>query len=407
MLLLFISLTLTVLWGGGLIINKGIFQLGNFIHLLTLLSLWLVVYRAIVNKCLHGVYSVLNVLVYSSAIIAIKTKSLLIFFIFYEYRIIPITLIVFLYGYQPEKLQAASTLLLYTVVRSFPLLIILLKGEITMTNTAFMSIPITMRFLIKTPIYLFHTWLPKAHVEAPIGGSIVLAGVLLKLGSYGLLLFIPLVKMNILIPFYYALRIVGPIIRSLICLRQRDMKLLIAYSSVVHMSVVTLGLFRGSELGQSCGLIIVLGHGLSSPILFAYAFWFYEYSHSRLMVNNSRNWPLIRVGFLGLVSLNMGVPPSLRLWAEVLMRIRVIRIMGWAIPAMLLIFFLGVAYNLYMYTSCFHSKFNNTSYSINTIQLLPACQTIFMGYGAFLCLDLFHLYLDIIHLISPSIYTYK
>ena len=392
MLIILIPLTITLCWGGGLLINKGILRLRNFILLLCLLSIWLVVYSAIVNKSSRGLYALLNVLVYSCVMFSIKTKSLVLFYIFFEFSIIPITLIVFLYGYQPEKLQAASSLLLYTVVRSLPLLLYILNGNITLFTSSFLTIPITLSFLIKTPIYFFHTWLPKAHVEAPVGGSMVLARVLLKLGSYGLLLFLPHVKMNLLLSFYFGISLVGPIIRSLICLRQGDLKMLIAYSSVVHMSVVTLGFISGRELGQTCGLIIVIGHGLRSPILFAFTFFLYEDSHSRLIVNNKNNCPIIVSGLIGLVSLNIGVPPRLRLWAEVLMSISVIEFIRWALPTLLFIFFIGAAYNLYMYTSCAHSKFNICRNSINIKQLTATWQTVFFGYRSFLCLDIFHLY---------------
>ena len=117
----------------------------------------------------------------------------------------------------------------------------------------------------------------------------MLAGVLLKLGSYGLLLFLPNVKLNTLLIGYFCFSLIGSIVCSFICLRQGDLKLLVAYSSVVHMGVVTLGFIRARELGYTCGVIMVFAHGLSSPFLFAYAYWLYLDSHSRLIVNNNGN----------------------------------------------------------------------------------------------------------------------
>ena len=99
-----------------------------------------------------------------------------------------------------------------------------------------------------------------------------LAGILLKLGSYGLLLFLPYIKINYLLSFFYVIGILGSIIRAILCLRQGDMKLLIAYSSVVHIGAVTLGFIRGTEMGYSGGIIMVLGHGIASPLLFAFSF---------------------------------------------------------------------------------------------------------------------------------------
>ena len=150
-------------------------------------------------------------------------------------------------------------------------------------------------------------------MEAPVGGSMVLAGVLLKLGSYGLLLFLPFVKMNKLLRFFLSIALLGSIVGSLICLRQGDIKLLIAYSSVVHMGVVILGFVRGTEIGYSCGLIMVLAHGLRSPFLFAFSYWLYMSAHSRLLINNARTWPMSTGMIIGLVALNIGVPPRLRL----------------------------------------------------------------------------------------------
>lgn len=117
----------------------------------------------------------------------------------------------------------------------------------------------------------------------------VLAGVLLKLGSYGLLLFLPFIKLNLIISLYLGLTLVGSFVGSLLCLRQGDIKLLIAYSSVVHIGVVTLGILSGSEIGYSCSLIMILGHGLRSPFIFAFSYWLYSSSHSRLVLNNSTN----------------------------------------------------------------------------------------------------------------------
>lgn len=139
----------------------------------------------------------------------------------------------------------------------------------------------------------------------------VLAGVLLKLGSYGFLIFIPFLKLNVLLTFYLTISMLGSVVCSIICFRSRDLKLLIAYSSVVHIGVVTLGIISCRELGLSCGLIIVLGHGLRSPFLFALAFSIYSSSYSRIIINNSRTNPLLIARMFGLVSLNMGVPPSL------------------------------------------------------------------------------------------------
>lgn len=137
-------------------------------------------------------------------------------------------------------------------------------------------------------------WLPKAHVEAPVAGSIVLAGVLLKLGSYGFIIFCPFFS-NVILTIYVYLSVLGAIYCSLVCLRNYDIKRLIAYSSVVHMGVVTIGVVRGNEIGYKCALIIVIAHGVCSPFIFSLAFYLYSCRHSRVISCNkgSISFPLI------------------------------------------------------------------------------------------------------------------
>jgi len=394
-------------WWGGILVNKGILLQSNFINIMAMISLWLLVYRVVVNKRIQGGLRVLNLILFTSVLITFKTKSLVLFYTFYELRVIPITLIVFMYGYQPEKLNASLALIIYTVVRRYPLLIFILIKDIRYIASSVMTVPITLRFIVKTPIYLLHTWLPKAHVEAPVGGSMVLARVILKLGSYGLLLFLPYVKLNTLLSLYFGITVVGSFMGALICLRQGDIKLLIAYSSVVHMSVVSLGFLSGRELGYTCGFIMCFRHGLCSPILFAFAYWLYSSTHSRLIINCVGTWPLMMACLLGLVSLNIGVPPSLSIWSEVLLRMSVLSIIRNAVPFLFVIFFLGALYNLYLYTSTIHVKFNLSIKSIESIYFLPIMQTVFLRYISFLILDLFHLYPLYAPLWSSSIYTHK
>ena len=384
-----VSLIITTAWGV-LLLNKGS-RFGGFIFLFFLLVLWLC---ALIRVQIH--FSLLYVFLAACVLLAIKTKSMILFYIFFEASAIPILLIIFIYGYQPEKLHATLFLLLYTVIRSLPLLLFILVSRSSLSMTARMvSIPMTLAFIVKTPIYLLHTWLPKAHVEAPVGGSMVLAGVLLKLGSYGLLIFLPFIKMNILLSFYYGMALLGSIIGSLICIRIGDIKLLIAYSSVVHIGVVRIGFIRGSELGYVCGLLMVMGHGLCSPFLFAVAFWLYENSHSRLFVNLNCAIPLAISMLMRLVALNIGVPPRLSLWSEVFISISVLSRKRYLFPSLLLFFFLGISYNLFLYISCRHNKTPKNIVGIRTQRIYPFIQTVCLSYCSFFVLDIFGLFSDV------------
>ena len=259
-----INTALAALSPVGYLLNKGIPQYIGFINLITLLTLWLLINILVINKCTAGLQAFLHVVLTCVLCLAFKSKSLLVFYISFEFSVLPITLIIFLFGYQPEKLYASLALVLYTILGGLPLLLYLLYRDFVISSFLYgslLSIPITLAFLIKTPMYLLHIWLPKAHVEAPVGGSMVLAGVILKLGSYGLLLFMPLIAFNRLLGFYLSITLVGMVVRALICLRQGDLKLLIAYSSIVHMGVVTLGFIRGSEMGYNCAFMMVVAHG--------------------------------------------------------------------------------------------------------------------------------------------------
>lgn len=378
--------------GGGVVINKGSKHNG-FIYLLIVLRVWLFLFTLVENKCktAGSCMSILFTILTRSVALAIKTKSWLLFYVFYEFRIIPITLIIFIYGYQPEKLQASIFFILYTVAGRLPLLLFIIYNNTSFyLMTALLTLPITLGFMVKTPLFLLHAWLPKAHVEAPVGGSIVLAGVLLKLGTYGLLLFLPaVVKFNSLLIFYFRLSLFGCSVCALICLRQGDLKLLIAYSSVVHIGVVNMGLISGTETGYSCALLMVISHGFCSPFLFAFSSWLYISSHSRLMVNNASAFPMISAILFLLLSLNIRVPPRLSVWSEVFIVIRALNIMCWSIPALLSLFLLRAIYNLYIYTTCSHTKFSSQIKNLESSSILPVIQVMYCGYASFFCLDIF------------------
>lgn len=252
----------------------------------------------------------------------LSTNSLLVFFIIYELSLMPVCFLILLLGYQPEKVKSMVYLLLYTVICSSPFLYYSVLHNTSLCSgfssiSEYARLLVCTSFLVKSPMYTLHSWLPKAHVEAPLIGSILLAGVILKLGSYGLLLLSP--RLYSYSSFFIYLTLLGGVVCSAICFRNWDMKSLVAYSSVVHIGVVTLGALSGLEIGfwVACG--IVVGHSLLSPLLFILAHELYLAFGSRNFVygHSSSVTSSLLLAISLCSGLNFGLPPFLNFWVEV------------------------------------------------------------------------------------------
>nr|UOU85235.1 NADH dehydrogenase subunit 4 [Rhagio lineola] len=312
-----------------------------------------------------------------------SSMSLFMFYLFFESSLIPTLFLILGWGYQPERLQAGVYLLFYTLFASLPMLIgifycynsfgtmnfYLMKNYNYLYELLYFSL--IFAFLVKMPMFLVHLWLPKAHVEAPVSGSMILAGILLKLGGYGLVrVFMFLSYMGLKYNFIWvSISLVGGVLVSFICLRQTDLKALIAYSSVAHMGIVLSGLMTMTYFGICSSYCLMIAHGLCSSGLFCLANVSYERLGSRsLLINKGllNFMPSMTLWWFLLCSSNMAAPPSLNLLGEIGL---LNSIVSWSWISMLmlsLLSFFSAAYTLYLYSYSQHGKLCSGIYSCSS-----------------------------------------
>ncbi|WP_265530773.1 NADH-quinone oxidoreductase subunit M [Sphingomicrobium marinum] len=296
-------------------------------------------------------------------------QDLLLFYIFFEGGLIPMYLIIGIWG-GAEKIKAAYKFFLYTLAGSVLMLIAMLYMVLN-AETSF--IPDLMEydfpagvqwwlwlaffasFAVKMPMWPVHTWLPDAHVQAPTAGSVILAGVLLKMGGYGFIRFslpmFPEASADF-VPLVFILSAVAVIYTSLVALVQRDMKKLIAYSSVAHMAFVTFGLFAFNRQGIEGGLIVMLSHGLVSGALFLCVGVIYDRLHTREIARYgglADNMPAYSVLFLLFTMASIGLPGTSGFVGEFLALTGTYEMSTWAAIAATTGIILGAGYMLYLY----------------------------------------------------------
>nr|ALS46277.1 NADH dehydrogenase subunit 4 [Glycera americana] len=314
-------------------------------------------------------------------LLTFSTSNLILFYIMFELSLIPTLVIIMGWGYQPERLQAGMYLMMYTITASLPLLISLMmilnkKHSLSMTlnNNSFMNLSMTslwwimtiMAFMVKMPMYMTHLWLPKAHVEAPVAGSMILAAVLLKLGSYGLfrMSFIYFFMNKLVAPMFISISMWGAFMTSMICLRQTDTKSLIAYSSVGHMAILISGLMSNTLWGWAGAMAMMIAHGLVSSAMFSIANMTYETTHTRSMFLTKgllNLVPTMSLMWFILTVMNMAGPPSINLMSEIMLISSILFVSSYSIIPISLASFLAAAYSLYLFTATQHGQPANSS----------------------------------------------
>nr|QDX17878.1 NADH dehydrogenase subunit 4 [Agkistrodon contortrix] len=298
-------------------------------------------------------------------------SNLTLMYIMFEATLIPTLIIITRWGQQAERLTAGTYFMLYTLTTSLPLLMaIIFLNNSTNTPTHFLQLlqPLNQwtnlllwlacltAFLAKMPIYGLHLWLPKAHVEAPIAGSMVLAAILLKLGGYGIIRMmqiLPTTKTDMFLPFV-VLALWGAILANLTCLQQTDLKSLIAYSSISHMGLVVAAIIIQTPWGLSGAMALMIAHGFTSSALFCLANTTYERTHTRILIltRGLHNiLPMATTWWLLTNLMNIAVPPTMNFTGELLIMSALFNWCPTTIIMLGLSMLITASYSLHMFLS--------------------------------------------------------
>ena len=333
-------------------------------------------------------FLILFVLLEILLIFVFTVLDIILFYIFFESVLIPMVLIIGVWGSRERRIRAAYIFFFYTLIGSLIMLsaiiyiynktgtsdyLSLLTVKFTETEQKWLWLAFFIAFATKVPIVPMHIWLPEAHVEAPTTGSVILAGILLKLGTYGCLRFLMTLfpfGTKYFLPLVYVLTLTSILYTSLIAIRQTDLKRIIAYASIAHMNLVILGLFTLTVDGIKGAILQMLSHGLVSSGLFLAVGVIYDQHHTRLIHKYSGlvfSMPLFTLAFFYLTLANIAFPTTSSFVGELLIFIELYKINSFVTLLSTSGVVLGAAYSLWLFNRVIFGNLNPNLDSSNDV----------------------------------------